>query len=414
MRVLLLSKAFVLGAYHSKLEALAACPGLDLIAAVPPAWRDERGLIRLERVEPRGYRLVIEPLRFNGSFHLHYYPRLSRLLAETRPDLLHIDEEPYNFATWHAQRAARRLGIPTLFFTWQNLFRRYPFPFSYFERQVMRHARAGIAGNQEAVTIWRAKGFQGPLPVIPQFGVDPDVFKPHAHLSSPSDREAAGNERLPSPSGRPRSPQRSGVGGGRGDHSPRSAAVRGEELPVPFTLGYAGRLVPEKGIDLLLRAAAALPSHVRVRLIGAGPERGNLLRLAAGLGLAGRVTVTAAASLQMPAQLAALDCLVLPSRTRPNWKEQFGRVLIEAMACAVPVVASTCGELPHVVGDAGLIFPEGDVPALAAHLQRLHADPALRADLSARGRARVLAHYTQQQVAEATANFYTELLNTKA
>jgi glycosyltransferase involved in cell wall biosynthesis len=365
---LLLSKAFVVGAYRSKLEAMAACADLELIAAVPPAWRDERGLTRLEPVEARGYRLVIEPVRFNGHFHLHYYPRLGRLLAETRPDLLHIDEEPYNYATWHAQRLARRQGVPTLFFTWQNLRRRYPFPFSFFERDVLRHARAGIAGNQEAVGVWRAKGYTGPLPVIPQFGVDPDIFMPR----------------------------------------PGSRAAE-----QPFTIGYAGRLVPEKGIDLLLRAAATLPTDVRLRLIGSGPERGNLLRLAAGLGLAGRVTASAAPSLEMPRHLAALDCLVLPSRTRPNWKEQFGRVLIEAMACGVPVVASTCGALPHVVGDAGLIFPEGDVPALAAHLARLRAEPDLRVALSEAGRARVLAHYTQAQVAEATVKLYEQVLSPK-
>jgi len=366
VRVLLLSKAFVLGAYHSKLAAMAACPGLDLIAVVPPAWRDERGLTALERVKPQGYRVIVAPLRFNGRFHVHYYPGLAGVLAETRPDLLHIDEEPYNFATWHAQRLARRLGLPTLFFTWQNLLRRYPFPFNVFERDVLRYARAGIAGNQEAVTVWRSKGFTGPLPVIPQFGVDPDVFMPRSELR-PADQ--------------------------------------------PFTIGFAGRLVPEKGVDLLLRAAAALPPEVQVRLIGSGPEHSNLLRLAAGLGLAGRVTISAVPSLEMPARLGSLDCLVLPSRTRSNWKEQFGRVLIEAMACEVPVVASTCGELPNVVGDGGLTFAEGDVSALAAHLQRLRDEPAWRAELAALGRARVLARYTQRQIAEATVDFYAHIMS---
>lgn len=364
MRVLLISKAFVVGAYQRKLEAMAASPDLDLTVVVPPAWRAEHGVTVLERAYLTGYRLVVAPVRFNGHFHLHYYPGLARLLAELRPALVHIDEEPYNFATWHAQRLARRAGAKTLFFTWQNLRRTYPWPFSAFERAVLRHTDAAIAGNQDAVAVWRAKGYTGPLPVIPQFGVDPDLYVP-----------------------RPR---------------PNASA--------PFTIGYAGRLVPEKGIDLLLRAAAQLPPDTQVRLIGRGPERDRLAQLAAELGLAARVTFETAPSLEMPARLAALDCLVLASRARPNWKEQFGRVLIEAMACGVPVVGAASGEIPHVIGDAGLIFPEADVAALTAHLRALHADPARRAALGAAGRARVLAHYTQAHIAQATVALYRQVL----
>jgi glycosyltransferase involved in cell wall biosynthesis len=364
VRVLLISKALVVGAYQRKLEEMAAGPDVDLTVVVPPAWRDARGDLRLERAYGRGYRMVVEPVRFNGHFHLHYFPGLGGLLAEVRPDLVHIDEEPYNFATWHAARLARRQGARVVFFTWQNLLRRYPWPFSRFERDVLRHAAAGIAGNQAAVAVWRAKGFTGPLPVIPQFGVDPELFQPRA-----------------------------------------SAAEREH-----FVIGFAGRLVPEKGVDLLLRAAAALPPRAHVRLVGAGPERERLLRLAGRLGMVGRVQAAAVSSLEMPRALADLDCLVLPSRTRPNWKEQFGRVLIEAMACGVPVVGSTCGELPNVIGEAGLVFAEGDTAALQTHLRALHDDRALRADLARRGRARVLAHYTQRQVARATVAVYQQVL----
>jgi hypothetical protein len=113
-------------------------------------------------------------------------------------------------------------------------------------------------------------------------------------------------------------------------------------------------------VDLLLRAAAQLPPDTHVRLIGSGPEQARLAQLAADLGLAARVSFETAPSLAMPARLAALDCLVLPSRSRPNWKEQFGRVLIEAMACGVPVVGAACGEIPSSATPVAL--PDGDVP----------------------------------------------------
>jgi len=101
--------------------------------------------------------------------------------------------------------------------------------------------------------------------------------------------------------------------------------------------------------------------------------------------------------------------LVLPSVSRLNWVEQFGRVLIEAMACGVPVAGSNCGEIPHVIGDAGLVFPEGEAGALADALAALASDPARRAALAERGRARVLAQFTQAQVAATTARVYREM-----
>jgi glycosyltransferase involved in cell wall biosynthesis len=112
----------------------------------------------------------------------------------------------------------------------------------------------------------------------------------------------------------------------------------------------------------------------------------------------------------MPALYRDLDVLVLPSRSRSNWVEQFGRVLIEAMACGVSVVGSDCGEIPNVVDDAGLIFSEGDVGALRQCLVRLMSSPELRADLALRGRRRVLAHFTQAQVATQTVAVYRELV----
>jgi glycosyltransferase involved in cell wall biosynthesis len=102
--------------------------------------------------------------------------------------------------------------------------------------------------------------------------------------------------------------------------------------------------------------------------------------------------------------------LVLPSRTRPNWVEQFGRVLIEAMASGVPVVGSDSGEIPNVIGDAGLVFPEGDIGRLRAHLQSLIDDPGLWAALARRGRERVQARYTQARIAAETVQVYREVL----
>jgi glycosyltransferase involved in cell wall biosynthesis len=366
VRVLTISKACVIGAYQRKLEEIARLPDVELMVAVPPSWRDGSRSIRLERAYTAGYELVIEPIVFNGSFHLYFYPRLGRRLRAFAPDVVHVDEEPYNFATFHALRLAKRSGARTLWFTWQNLKRRYPLPFRLIERYNLRHADYGIAGSAGAAAVWREKGYLGPIAVIPQFGVDPDIYSP-----GPGKRDSA----------------------------------RG------FVIGYVGRLVPEKGVDLLLEAVGGLDGVGRLAILGAGPERGRLEMLARRLGLADRVAFEGhCPSLCLPAFYRQLDVLVLPSRSRPNWVEQFGRVLIEAMACGVSVVGSNCGEIPHVVGDSGLTFPEGDVEGLRECLVRLMRDPDLRTDLAWRGRERVLAHFTQAQVAKQTVAVYRELV----
>src|SRR3954453_18369766 len=123
MRVLMISRACVVGAYQRKLEELGRL--VDLTVIVPPSWRDPSGEIRLERAYTSGSKMLVEPIRFNGSFHLYHFPTLARRLSDLCPEIVHIDEEPYNLATWQALWYSRRIGAKTLFFSWQNILRRY-------------------------------------------------------------------------------------------------------------------------------------------------------------------------------------------------------------------------------------------------------------------------------------------------
>jgi glycosyltransferase involved in cell wall biosynthesis len=116
------------------------------------------------------------------------------------------------------------------------------------------------------------------------------------------------------------------------------------------------------------------------------------------------------ASTEMPWLMNALDILVLPSRTTARWKEQFGRVLTEAMATKTPVVGSSSGEIPSVIGEAGLVFAEGDQAALRAHLAQLIEDRDLRQHLGEQGFARFHERFTQEAVAQATIALYRRVL----
>lgn len=352
-------------AYRRKLAELSRL-GVDVVAVVPPEWKEAGGVQALEPGQDDGYDLVVSPVRWNGHFHLHFYPQLGAILRRLRPDLLHLDEEPYNLATYLGMRSARSLDIPTVFFTWQNINRRYPPPFRQMERAVFRGADAALAGSHEAAEVLRAKSYRGPVHVIPQFGVDPHQFSPgsdgHAH----------------------------------------------------FTVGFLNRLIPAKEPLLALRAFADLPADSRLVIAGDGPLRPDVEREIESLGLAGRVSLrTRVPSSDMPELIRSLDVVILPSRTTPGWKEQFGRVLIEAMACGLPVVGSDSGEIPHVVGGGGLIVPEGDAGALAAALLRLRDDPDLRRELGVRGRARVLQEFTHEVIARKTVAAYEEAIGSR-
>ncbi|GAC1643839.1 MAG: glycosyltransferase family 4 protein [Chloroflexota bacterium] len=363
MRALILSKALVVGTYRQKLVELARI-GVEVVAVVPPEWREGGTPLTVESADSQEYRLIVTPMRFNGHFHVHYYPFLPHILAETRPDILHVDEEPYNLATFRAVRAARRLAIPSLFFSWQNLRRSYPPPFSFMERSVYRAVSGGLAGSEEAIAVLRAKGYAGPLFHIPQFGVDPDVFSPsRAHNDD-------------------------------------------------FTVAFPNRLVPAKAPLLALRAFARLPEDSRLAIVGDGPMRLEVEQEARRLNITSRVDQRARIpSADMPGFLQSADVVLLPSLTTGRWKEQFGRVLIEAMACGVPVIASDSGEIPRVVGDAGIIVPEGDDVALADALHQLYTSPTLRREIGVRGRARALALFTHAHIAEATAQAYRHILD---
>lgn len=364
MRVALISKACIVGIYQRKLEFIAQ-QGVDLLTIVPPSWKDERGETRLERVFTDGYDMEVLPLNFNGNFHLYHFRNLGRVLRKFQPDIVHIDEEPYNLAAWQMMFHARMLSAKTVFFSWQNILRRYPPPFNSGESWFLKHSDYAMVGNAESRQVWRNKGYDGDIAIIPQFGTDVELFSP--------------------------------------------SNVRPER---PFTVGFIGRLVAEKGLFTLVEALRGIGENWQLRIVGDGPLRDELKRKIAEIGLLDQtVFVGQIPSTHMPQQYHEMDVLVLPSLTMPNWKEQFGRVLIEAMASGVPVIGSDSGAIPEVIGDSGIVFAEGNSQALRNALIRMSESRDLRGQLSHKGRNRVMENYTHQKIANQTLQVYEYLIN---
>ena len=321
---------------------------LDLV--VPGRWRHEyaAGDIAPRALPALEHALHPLPIVLPGRPQRHLYiTRVRALLRSLSPDVTFLEAEPYALAAAQWRPALRALGIPFGVQCYENIDRPLPAPVRRLRGWVLRDAAFVAARSPSAGELARAWGAQG------EVGLAPPAVPMWTDLP-------------------PRPPD-----GGR-----------------PYTVGYAGRLVPSKGLGDLLAAVRRLEAPVELVLIGNGELRGEL----EGAEIPGsRVRVIDGLSHdQMAAGYAQLDVLALPSHTTPTWKEQFGRALIEALWCGVPVVGSDSGEIPWVIGSTGggLVFPEGDVAQLAAALQRLRESPDERRRLAAAGRASVERRFT--------------------
>ncbi len=157
-------------------------------------------------------------------------------------------------------------------------------------------------------------------------------------------------------------------------------------LNAPFVVGYFGRVEQYKGVELLVNALARFSNRDwQLSIVGTGGYEESLRQTAHNLSIDKNIVLAGAVPMeQVPRYLNACDVVVIPSCTTPTWKEQFGRVATEAMACGIPVITSDSGSLPEVVGDAGIIVAEQNSDAIFEALQRLAEDQDYRKKSSQR------------------------------
>lgn len=368
MRVLMFSHTYLPVHYRGKLRWLATEGRWDLTLVALPALRLPTGvrLVFEERREPFVVRFL-RPVAFphHNTLRLYAPHQVATLLREIRPDIVHAEAEPHSLTLGLLAFLKRRFPYRLIAFTWENLFRRGRGPLRWVEGFTLRQVDWMIAGNSTAADVVRWRGYSGPVAIIPQVGLDPSHF---------------GSDRFSRPHGE-------------------------------FRIGFVGRLVPEKGVLDLWEAFLPLADRAVLVLIGEGPLRDVLRQKAVMAGLTHRVEITGLVPYaQMPAWLKGLDVLVLPSRTTATWKEQFGHVLAEAMLAGIPVIGADSGAIPEVIGDAGLIFPEGNTAALRERLVFLMDHPAERQRLAEVGRQRALAHFTDEAIARATLQVYEQAM----
>nr|WP_284701168.1 glycosyltransferase family 4 protein [Rhodoplanes tepidamans] len=337
---------------------------LDVHLVVPATWHQFGRTMTADPPPDPGVTLHVMPIRLKQagpmSWYLHFYPGLRKLIRTLSPDVIHLWEEPWSVV---ALQAALLKGPAALVLEVdQNILKTLPPPFESIRRHVLKQTAHLLSRSPDATMVCRARGYAGPVSPI-GYGVDRDTFRPDPAAAPP--RRAASAEQ-------------------------------------PLRLGYVGRIVVEKGLDDALDAMARTQAPVTLSILGEGPYLPRLRERIATLGLGDRVDIRGWAS---PAEVASfirgLDALILLTRTTDAVREQFGRVIVEAQSCGVPVIGSTCGAIPDVIGAGGWIVPESDPVALAALVETLAADPQTRTRKGEDGQRNVLARFTYEAVAKA-------------
>ncbi|MDD2709369.1 MAG: glycosyltransferase [Verrucomicrobiae bacterium] len=370
MRSLIIGHAYMAQDNCAKWRCLARRGGVEMDIHLPHRWPSWEGVYRA-RAE-KSPRLRIQPIRAirTGREDQYFFaPRFLRSAERRDFDILHVEQGAaafvYTQALWEYALDAKR--PKTCFFTWINWESPARWPWRLTQQFNFRHSDGAIGGNKAAVDILRRHGFKGRTEVIPQLGVDEQFYSP-------------------GPGGELR--ERMGLEG--------------------TVIGFVGRLTHEKGVMMLLEAAESFAGKATLLLLGTGELEKDILRWREQHRLR-VIHVPAVSHDEVRDYLRAMDMLVLPSYDTPLWREQFGHVLIEAMACEVPVAGSSAGAIPEVIGEAGLVFPEKSAPALREALETLIQHPSERVRLGGLGRRRVVENFTHEKIAQRTLEFWRSL-----
>ncbi|MGB3636626.1 MAG: hormogonium polysaccharide biosynthesis glycosyltransferase HpsO [Rivularia sp. (in: cyanobacteria)] len=389
MKILVASHTYIVDLNCEKLRALSRLQSdIEVTVVVPKKWRPggiQNKIIETEYRDEGNFRIVpVSNYSQNHQGLLTFGSDLINLLGKFRPNIIHVEQGSRGLAYAQMITLNALLGLKAknVFFTWWNLPYNLKFPVSVLENYNLDNSHGIISGNQDGAEILRDRGYEGPIKVMPQLGVDETLFTPKAQ--------------------------------------PKLAAKVGLESG-EFVIGFVGRFVPEKGIMTLLDALVKIKDKPwKLLLLGRGELKDEILQKAEEKGIKDRIILIESVPHDEVADyINLMSTLILPSETTykfktltsVGWKEQFGHVIIEAMACKVPVIGSDSGEIPHVIGDAGLIFPEGNAEELANGLEQLIDNQDLTENLAQMGYAKAMAQYTNIALAKQQLEFYQELVS---
>jgi L-malate glycosyltransferase len=389
MKILVVSHTYIVDLNCEKLRTLSQLESdTEVTVVVPKRWNP--GGVQSKIIETRfkdegKFRIVpVSNFSQNHQGLLTFGADLISVLKKYRPNIIQVEQGSKALAYAQMITLNKLLGLnaKNIFFTWWNLPYELKFPVSSLEKYNLSHTHGIISGNKDGAEILRDRGYKGAMKVMPQLGINEALFAPKLQ--------------------------------------PELAESLGIKLG-EFVIGFVGRFVPEKGILTLLDALASIKDKDwKCLLLGRGELKAELMRKVIENNIQDRIIlVESVAHNEVYKYINLMSTLVLPSETTykfktltsVGWKEQFGHVIIEAMGCQIPVIGSDSGEIPHVIRDTGMIFPEGNIEALANCLMQLMDNPELAHDLGQLGYAKAMSQYTNKALAKQQLEFYQELVN---
>ncbi len=389
MKILVASHTYIVNLNCEKLRSLSKlAPDIEVTVVVPKRWKPggiQKKIIESQYYEEDSFRIVpITNFSQNHQGLLTFGTDLIQLIRKFNPDIIQVEQGSRGLAYTEIITLNNLLGIKAknIFFTWWNLPYQLNLLASLLEKYNLKYSHGIISGNQDGAEILRQRGYQGLMKVMPQLGVDDELFKP---------------------SPQPELKQKLGI------------------TDEDFIIGFVGRFVQEKGILTLLKSLISIKDKPwKFLLLGRGELKSEIISRAKENNIQDRIIlVESVPHHEVCNYINLMNTLVLPSETTykfktltsVGWKEQFGHVIIEAMSCQVPVIGSNSGEIPHVIGDAGLVFPEGDVKALANCLLQLIEKPEFAQNIGLMGYTKVIAQYTNKALAKQQLEFYQEVIS---
>lgn len=362
MKIVIIGHTYVVAANQIKINLLAQ-KKLELLLIVPSVWKHRNDLFADLQAKPvfpyTTFSVKTVPVFRSGHIASYLFSPIPLLWAiqSFKPDIIYVEQEVYSLVAGQASLIAKILNKRLIIFGWENHEKSLYLVQRLCKKITLKTASTVICGNQKGAMLVRKWGFKSQINIIPQLGVDPNTFSLH-------------------------------------NKPPK----------VIKTIGYVGRLVHEKGVDVLFNALSLLQKdflQFKVLICGDGLYIDYLKKMAEEINISQYINwQLAVLHDKVPEIMSQIDILVLPSRSIPSWKEQFGLVLAQAMSMGIPVIGSDCGAIPEVIGKDELIFHEEDYRSLASLLKKMIMDENYYQKISRYGVLRSRQNFTNDIIVE--------------